>query len=225
MRSRRPDVSQYMAEGNRATEPRVEPSDRGSPDDLPPEVRDDALMRRVQTGDQEAFTALVDRYKDRVLNFVYRMVGQYQTAEDLAQETFVRVYTRRDSYRPGSTFSVWLYTIARNLTLNYIRDMGRRATVWPERAAEDYEGLVGDADAADPLEELQRTELSEKVGRAVSVLPDKFREVILLRDISGLEYQQIAKILRCPLGTVKSRVNRARLRLKELLEPDLEDYV
>lgn len=221
----RSGMGQRMAEGNHTTERRVEPSDRGSPADLPPEVRDDALMTRVQTGDQEAFTALVERYKDRVLNFVYRMVGQYQTAEDLAQETFVRVYTRRDSYRPGSTFSVWLYTIARNLTLNYIRDMGRRATVWPDRAAEEYEGLVGDADAADPLEELERSELSEKVDRAISTLPDKFREVLLLRDISGLEYQQIARILRCPLGTVKSRVNRARLRLKDLLEPDLEDYV
>jgi RNA polymerase sigma-70 factor (ECF subfamily) len=189
------------------------------------QAEDDALMTRVQDGDEQAFTALVDRYKDRIVNFVYRMVGQYQTAEDLAQETFVRVYTRRDSYRPGSTFSVWLYTIARNLTLNYIRDMGRRSTVWPDRSAEDYEGLIGDVGALDPLEELQRAQLSEGVSRAIADLPDKFKEVIVLRDINGLEYQEIAKVLHCPLGTVKSRVNRARLRLKELLEPTLEEYL
>jgi RNA polymerase sigma-70 factor (ECF subfamily) len=214
-----------MDDGNHPTKACVEPSDQEPSSEPRVEASDDTLMTKVQAGDCQAFTILVDRYKDRVLNFVYRMVGQYQTAEDLAQETFVRVYTRRDSYRPGSTFSVWLYTIARNLTLNYIRDMRRRSAVWPDRSADDLEGFVGDPESLDPLEELEKAELSQEVDQAIARLPSKFREVIVLRDINGLEYQEIAKILRCPLGTVKSRVNRARLRLKELLEAQLGEYL
>ncbi len=189
-------------------------------------VTDEVLIARFQDGDVQAFDTLVRRYKDQLLNYVYRFVGNRNDAEDLVQETFLRVYKNKHYYKEIAKFSTWVYTIAGNLAKTELRRRKRRKIfsvsnfVNEER---DYD--IPDTDK-NPEREVEGSLKDDIIQKAIEKLPAKFKEVILLRDVQGFAYEEISQILNIPLGTVKSRVNRGRLKLQEdlkfLLEPETQ---
>jgi len=185
-------------------------------------LSDEDLMGKVAEEDERAFTELVRRFQGRVINLVSRILNDRDVSEDLAQEVFVRVYVHRRNYRRGSKFSTWLFTIAANLAKNEIRRRVRRRNWFSLDALQE---VVGDSaiQLADPKEgqdvSLQRTQLQEAVGRAIAVVPEKYRIALVLRDIEGFAYEEIGQMLGIPGGTVRSRINRARGILKRKLQP------
>ena len=187
-------------------------------------LSDEDLMARAATDDTKAFTELVRRYQTRVIHLVSRLLNDRVVSEDLAQEVFVRVHLHRRNYRTGSKFSTWLFTIAANLAKNEIRRRKRRKN-WT--SLDEMQEQLQDASMqfADPKAnkevDLEREQLSGVVGEAIATLPERYRVALVLRDIDGLAYEEISQILKIPGGTVRSRINRARLMLKRKLEPML----
>ena len=191
-------------------------------------LSDEELMEEIVRGAEEAFSALVARYQGRVVNVVSRLISDRDRAQEIAQETFLRVFIHRERYRPSGKFSTWLYTIAMNLAKNEIRRRVRaRGMISLDKLLEatgDSGGFIADASPG-PERLYRRRDVEEKITRAIAELPPKFREVIVLRDIQQLSYEEIGEILRIPGGTVRSRINRARLALKEILDPAIEGTV
>ena len=177
------------------------------------------LVARAQSGDSEAFAALVRRYQTPVIHFCQRMVGSLQDAEDLAQESFVRLYRYLPKLRPGAKFSTVLFGIARNLTLNAIRDANRRGR-GRERplARENAYGANQEWPVADerhrPDRDARVGEIGKMIARALEQVTPEHREVLVLRELQGLDYDAIAQIVRTRKGTVKSRLARAREQLR-----------
>jgi RNA polymerase sigma-70 factor (ECF subfamily) len=186
--------------------------------DLP----DEDLMDHVVAGSEAAFATLVDRYKNRLQNIVYRYIRDFQRSEDLAQEAFVRVYLHRERYRKTGKFSTWIFTIAVNLAKNEIRRKVRLRDVMSlDHIAEMLGGSdPGIKDESQPAADRQaeRAQSSDVVADAIAKLPVVYREALILRDIEGLAYEEIAEILGIPGGTVRSRINRARIMLKDKLK-------
>lgn len=179
---------------------------------------DEELIAKFQEGDLYAFDVLVRRYKNQLMNFVCRFVGNREEAEDIVQDTFVRLYRNKHSYRRIARFSTWIYTIAGNLAKTELRKRkGRRLLAISQLGCEDRDFEIEDS-AFDPEQEVEGTMKGAIIQREIDNLPPKFREVIILRDIQELSYEEISEIIKAPLGTVKSRVNRARLRLQKRLE-------
>lgn len=176
---------------------------------------DFTLMRAIQKGDMVAFNAMVNRYKDRLMNVIGRMLSSQEEAEDIVQETFVRVYQHRQSFNFQHCFSTWIYTIGLNLARNELRK--RRRFKFFEIS--EFQGNEKEF-AVDPK---MPNRLPELLSEAMDTLPRKYREAFLLRDIDEMPYEEVAKVLDVPLGTVKSRVNRARLMLREKLQPRMEE--
>ncbi len=174
------------------------------------------LMRAVQNGDMVAFNELVDRYKDRLLNVIGRMLSSREEAEDVVQETFVRVYQHRQSFNFQHCLSTWIYTIGLNLARNELRKRKKFRHY-------DITEMQGN-EAEFAVEMKLPTRLSEVLSSAINGLPEKYRTAFLLRDVQELPYEEVAKVLNVPLGTVKSRVNRARMMLREKLKPRVEEY-
>jgi len=185
-------------------------------------------MEEIVRESEEAFAALVTRYQNRIVNVVSRLINDRDRAQEIAQETFLRVFIHRERYRPSGKFSTWLYTIAMNLAKNEIRRRVRaRGVVSLDKLMEvagDSGGFIADP-APGPDRLYRRRDVEAKVSDAVERLPRKFREVIVLRDIQQLSYEEIGEALKIPGGTVRSRINRARLALKELLDPTIEGTV
>jgi len=181
-------------------------------------ISDEDLIEKFQRGDIYAYELIVKRYKDQLLNFVYRFLGNQEEAEDVVQETFLRVYRNRHAYQRVAKFSTWIYTIAGNLARTELRRRNRRRIFsLSTLGVEDKEYEISD-ELLSP-ERHTNTVLSEEIiQREINKLSSKFREVIILRDIQELSYEEISKIIRVPIGTVKSRVNRARLRLQGRLK-------
>jgi len=178
---------------------------------------DEELIGRFQNGDEQAYIELVNRYRDRLMSFVYRFVNDEVVAEDIVQDTLVKLYTHKDYYRKIAKFSTWLYTIAGNLAKTELRKKKRRkVTNLSQMGTDDWEyDLPGDEDTA---EKVHGQFVGEQIHKAIQSLPDHFREVIILRDIQELSYEEVSSIVEVPLGTVKSRINRARLQLQEMLK-------
>ena len=174
------------------------------------------LMRAIQTGDMVAFSDMVDRYKNRLMNVIGRMLSSSEEAEDIVQETFVRVYQHRQSFNFQHCFSTWIYTIGLNLARNELRKRKKFKYY-------DITEMQGN-EAEFAVEAKLPSRLPEVLNTAVEGLPEKYRTAFMLRDVQELSYEEVAQILDVPLGTVKSRVNRARLILREKLQPRLEDY-
>jgi RNA polymerase sigma-70 factor (ECF subfamily) len=175
---------------------------------------DHALMRRVQQEDYEAFEELVGRYKARLINLIYRMLNDQSEAEDLVQETFLRVWTHRQDYDFSYCLSTWIYTIALNLAKNELRRYRKFKFInMLDLASKGVE-------LADP--KMGPSALGHMLQQAIAGLPAKYKTAFLLRDVEQMSYEEVAQILGVPLGTVKSRVNRARAELKEQLKPKLE---
>jgi RNA polymerase sigma-70 factor (ECF subfamily) len=181
-------------------------------------ISDEDLIEKFQRGDLYAYELIVKRYKDQLLNFVYRFLGNQEEAEDVVQETFLRVYRKRHAYQRVAKFSTWIYTIAGNLARTELRRRNRRRIFsLSNLGVDDKEYEISD-EILSP-ERHTNTVLSEEIIQSeINKLSSKFREVIILRDIQELSYEEISKIIRVPIGTVKSRVNRARLRLQGRLK-------
>jgi RNA polymerase sigma-70 factor (ECF subfamily) len=190
------------------------------------DLSDEDLMDRCVEGSDQAFRTLVDRYKSRITSLVYRFTHDYQRSEDLAQEVFVRVYLNRTRYRKTGRFSTWIFTIAVNLAKNEIRRLNRLRNFVSLDALSEATG-GSDAHFADPGErpdeEVVGSEVTEVVSRAIQKIPVRYRTALILRDIEGMTYEEIGEILSIPGGTVRSRINRARLILKERLKPFMKE--
>jgi len=195
------------------------------PTDAAPPVlslSDEDLMARAALDDTRAFTELVRRYQTRVIHLVSRLLNDREVSEDIAQEVFVRVHLHRKNYRTGSKFSTWLFTIAANLAKNEMRRRKRRRN-WT--SLDEMQETLKDASLqfadkkSNREDDLEHEQLSGVVGEAIAALPDRYRIALVLRDIEGLAYEEIGLALKIPGGTVRSRINRARLMLKRKLEP------
>lgn len=180
------------------------------------------LVERCQSGDAAAFDSLVAKYAPQVYNLAYRMVGDPDDAEDMAQAVFIRVFRAIKGFRGTSSFNTWLYRVATNVCLDELKRRKRRpvATEWPPE--EDVPLDPPSAAAVDPEAAALRRERQELVQRAIQSLPEAQRVVLVLADIQGLSYDEISQALGASLGTVKSRLNRARLALKSKLARHLE---
>ena len=182
------------------------------------QISDEILIKKFQEGDVGAYNQLVNRFKDRLLNFIYRFVNDLDLAEDLVQDTLLKLYTHKDSYQEIAKFSTWLYTIAANLARTELRKKKRRKTFSvTELSRDDREFIIASSDV-DPSEDLSSQNFEKSVQRALAELPHDFKTIIILRDIQELSYDEISKIVDVPLGTVKSRINRGRVKLQELLK-------
>jgi RNA polymerase sigma-70 factor (ECF subfamily) len=199
------------------------------PDREPPaptivSLSDEDLMARVAEEDERAFSELVRRYQARVMNLISRVLNDREASDDLAQEVFVRVFVHRRNYRRGSKLSTWVFTIAANLAKNEIRRRVRRRNWFSLDAMQE---AVGDstsvlADSTEGREKtLERQQAQQEIGRAIATIPEKYRLSLVLRDVEGLAYEEIAVVLGIPGGTVRSRINRARTMLKRKLQPML----
>ena len=190
---------------------------------------DAALMLRVKQGDAAAFTTLVEKYKQPVMNLAWRTLRDATEAEDLAQNVFVQVYKSAERYQPAAKFSTWLFTIARNLCLNEIR---RRSRHPAESLDQTHDGTddqplhqVEDQRETSPPDHLLRGELEKKVEAALAALPENQRTALLLCRQEELSYEEIAKVLDCSLSATKSLIHRARETLKQKLKPYLQTGV
>jgi RNA polymerase sigma-70 factor (ECF subfamily) len=189
---------------------------------------DNSLVRDFIAGDDMAFTQLVTRYKDSLINYLNMMLGDYDTAVDLSQETFLRVYRNIGRYSNLYQFSTWIYRIATNLAIDEIRYRQRRGRVfyrniWGNRKQGEMKapGFEITDVRRGPRDEMLRKESSRVLGDAIRSLPEKYRTAFLMKEVEKLPYETIAKILNCSAGTIKSRLHRAR----ELLQRKLEHYV
>jgi len=177
---------------------------------------DEELIFRFQEGDEYAYLELVNRYRDRLMNFAYRFLGNEEDAEDIVQDTFVKLYTHRHFYRNIARFSTWIYTITANLAKTELRKRKRRKVSYlSQMGTEEKDFDLPTEDTTDDYTEGRFTE--SHIQDAIQKLPLHFRTAVILRDIQELSYEEISNILNVPLGTVKSRINRARLQLQEEL--------
>jgi RNA polymerase sigma-70 factor (ECF subfamily) len=183
---------------------------------------DEDLIESFQNGDLYAFDLIVKRYKNQLLNFVYRFLGNAEEAEDLVQETFLRVYRNRKAYQKVAKFSTWIYTIAGNLAKTELRKRKRRKFFSISDLGYNEKDYDISDEAYNPEKDVDGRMKEEIIHKEIDALSPKFREVILLRDVQQLSYEEISQIVNIPLGTVKSRVNRGRLKLQEKLKHILE---
>jgi RNA polymerase sigma-70 factor (ECF subfamily) len=187
---------------------------------------DALLMLRVKRGDRVAFTELVEKYKQPVMNLVYRTLHDEAEAEDLAQVVFLQVYKSAKRYESRAKFSTWLFTIARNLCLNEIRRRSRHPADSLEEAHAEHEDQprqqYEDKSSVAPPEKLLHGELAQKIEEALAGLPENQRTAILLCRQEELSYEEIAEILGCSLSATKSLIHRGRETLKEKLKPYLK---
>ena len=196
---------------------------------------DDELMLQFQKGDEEAFNLLVRRHHKPLINFIARFTGDRDNAEDLAQETFIRIYKSADRYRQGrAKFKTWMYIIAKNLCKNELRNRSRKDRFRADNTIRNQHFTDGDSEEIDiiasapahpsyqPEVVLQRKELNKTIQAAIEELPERYRYPLILRDIQGLSYGEISDILELRSGTTKSRINRARIMLKDKLKPYME---
>jgi RNA polymerase sigma-70 factor (ECF subfamily) len=187
---------------------------------------DAALMLRVKRGDRAAFAELVDKYKQPVMNFIFRSLRDEAEAEDLAQNVFLQVYKSRSRYKQTAKFSTWLFTIARNLCLNELRRRSRHPAESLEETHTEYEDQPArqfeDKSQIAAPEEVLHGELAEKIEEALAELPENQRSAMLLCRQDDLSYEEIAKVLRCSLSATKSLIHRGREALKEKLKPYLK---
>src|SRR5258705_176872 len=184
---------------------------------------DASIVESFLNGDERAFQELVERYQTRLLNFIYRTIGDRERAEDLVQEVFIRVYRHLHRFDRSKKFSTWAYTIASNLAKNELRNRSRNPLVLFQTMKgnwdDDDRPLQFEDTTARPDDLYRKRHLRELVAETVAKLPEHHPQVFLLRELEGKSYEEIAEITDCNLGTVKSRLNRARNAFAEIIEP------
>lgn len=181
---------------------------------------DEDLMEYFQNGKETAFNELVKRYTDRLHNFLYRYTKNHQDCDDLVQETFLRVHKSKHSYERIAKFSTWMYTIALNLAKSLYKKKKRMQLISihkDERNPDDYEMHIEDTTIL-PDQELHQKMSMDMLQKALDELQDEFKEVVILRDIEQLAYDEISVKLDIPMGTVKSRINRGRAQISERIK-------
>lgn len=183
---------------------------------------DQALVQRAQAGDKHAFELLVAKYQRKLARLLSRFIRDPAEVEDVTQEAFIKAYRALPAFRGDSAFYTWLYRIAINTAKNYLASQGRRAPTSTEYDAEEAEGF----EAAEQLRDVETPEavmltkeIGETVTAAMDALPEELRTAITLREIDGLSYEEIAEAMNCPIGTVRSRIFRAREAIAEKLRP------
>ena len=190
------------------------------------ELDDGQVVARHLVGDPQAFGSLVDRYQTRLLNFINRTIGDRERAEDLVQEVFIRVFRHIQRFDQTKKFSTWIYTIASNLAKNELRNRSRNPLVLFQTIKKNWESdhrpLQFEDTTARPDDLFRKRFLKDAVDQCVAQLPEHHRDVFVLRELEGKSYQEIAEITGCNLGTVKSRLNRARNSFAQLIGPMLD---
>ncbi len=170
-----------------------------------------ALIVRLQAGDESAFAEVVRIYKDRIVNFIYQLTGDYQKAVDLSQETFVRVYFKADKYKPIAPFSSWVYAIASNLAKTELKRRRRMALI-------SIDEMPPTVEISTPSREASDSGLVRNLREALEALNPRYRIPVVLKDMEGYSQEEIARIIDRPVGTVKARISRGRNILKRQLE-------
>jgi RNA polymerase sigma-70 factor, ECF subfamily len=186
---------------------------------------DQQLVERAQRGDKRAFELLVEKYQRKLARLLSRLIRDPGEVEDVTQEAFIKAYRALPSFRGDSAFYTWLYRIGINTAKNYLVAMGRRAPTSTEMEAEEAEGhesgeLLRDINTPESL--LLTKEIGNTVNAAIEALPEELRSAIQLRELEGMSYEEIAKLMDCPIGTVRSRIFRAREAIAERLKPLLD---
>lgn len=180
------------------------------------------LAQLSRNGDRRAFEELVDMYKDKIYHLAYRMLGQSAEAEDVVQETFLRVYMNLDRYDENQKFSTWIYRIGTNLCIDRLRKRKPNYSLdaeMPDGEGSDwYSMLPSDQDT--PEEELVLSEMQQQIRKAIDTLPEKYKSVVILRYLHDMSLQEIGDVLKMPVTTVKTRVHRGREYLRKKLEPE-----
>ena len=186
-------------------------------------LRDEEVMLNYQKGETEAMDELLRRYKNPIYHFAFRLIGNTSEAQDIAQEVFLKVHQSKDTYAPTGKFSTWIFSITHNLTLSRLRK-NKWLVMWPRK--EDNPDELKDFQSPDlsPDAVVCENEVSVIVKKCIQSLPFLQREALLLREYESLDYQDIAKILKKSLGTVKTLIYRARQNLKDKLLPYLEEF-
>ena len=177
---------------------------------------DEKLILRFQEGDINAYNELVKRYKDRLLNFVLRYLNNVEQAEDVVQDTLIKLYTHASYYKNVAKFSTWIFTIAKNNALTELRKNKRKKTdsLWTD------DGQVIDINSKEEsLDSKVQNEIAiDQLNKFLDEIPENFRMAVVLRDFQELSYEEISKILEIPIGTIKSRINRGRIQLAEKMK-------
>ncbi|HHW49075.1 MAG TPA: sigma-70 family RNA polymerase sigma factor [Clostridiaceae bacterium] len=191
-----------------------------------------SLINKAKCGDIEAFEQLIEVYQKKVFNIALRMIGNYEDANDIAQEVFIRVYRSLGGFKEQSAFSTWIYRITTNVCLDELRKRKNKNVVSIDEDVKSDDGEIKrqiEANEPTPEAVAEKNYIKQVVNDAINQLSEEHRTVIVLRDIQGFSYEEIAKITKCPEGTVKSRINRARHALKDILSTKKEllneDYV
>lgn len=190
------------------------------------------LIRKAKNGDIHAFENLIENHRKRVYNIAFKMLHNQEDAYDITQEVFIRVFKSMKGFREEASFSTWIYRITKNACLDELRKRKNKATVSMDEDLETEDGTIKrqvEDCSPGPDALYESMELRDIVRTAIELLSDEHKFVIILRDLQGFSYEEIAKVLECPEGTVKSRINRARKALKEILQRRMElldgDYV
>lgn len=189
-------------------------------------VEDIQIVAQVLEGNTEAFSALVQRHRERVYHTAYSLVGDLDEADDLAQEAFLKAFRALRRFRGQSLFSTWLHRIAVNCCLDHLKSKHRRSFVSLEDYREDWDAplvWVGRSEKSDVR--VERRELQELLERALGDLSEGYRVTFVLRELEGLTYEEIAELLGCSIGTVKSRLFRGRAKLREILQVQYENWI
>jgi len=188
---------------------------------LEAQTEDLRCVAATRDGRPDAFAGIVGRYQDRIFNTIYRLLGDYQEAKDLTQQTFLKAYMSLARFRGNSSFYTWLYRIGVNAALDERKRRGRNPSFLTDSfalaSAEDAGRIRRSSESDDPAEKVLSREREETVTRAIAGLDELHRSVLVLRDIEGMDYEEISEVLSCPRGTVKSRLYRARLALRDRL--------
>lgn len=188
-------------------------------------LSDKALISLIKLGDREAFNILVKRYEKKVFNILYLQLGPINDLEDLAQEVFLRIFKNINKFRGEAQFSTWIYRIVLNLSYDYKRKNKNIFSLnenIDEESQEVFENIIPTTED-DPEKTLERMELRMRIRKAIKSLSKEYQEVLILREFEGLSYEEIAKILNCPMGTVESRLFRARDELRKKLIGELKE--
>ena len=184
--------------------------------DNPFKLTDEKLIARFQDGDINAYNELVNRYKDKLLNFVFRYFNNREQAEDVVQETMIKLYTHASYYKNIAKFSTWIYTIAKNNALTELRKNKRKQTtsLWTNEGKPIDIEIKGES-----LEKTVHNQIAvEELNKYLDEIPENFRVAVVLRDFQELSYEEISKILEIPIGTIKSRINRGRIQLSKKMK-------
>ncbi len=186
--------------------------------------KDLLLVRKVQAGDKRAFDLLVLKYQHKIASLVSRFLHDHAEVQDVTQEAFIKAYRGLKNFRGDSAFYTWLYRIAINTAKNHLASMSRRVTDGTDTAeAEQYASATALHDIADPQREMMTDQIAQVVNLTINTLPDELKTAITLRELKGMSYEEIAVVMECPIGTVRSRIFRAREAIDQKLRPLLDE--